>query len=166
MLTNSSLKDDKGATKYGVCTSFFDRFPKTDIPVFVRRADNFRLPLDKNVPVILIGAGSGIAPFRSFWQEREVQMSQSSEKLGKIFLFFGCRTSKNDNIYGSELTALQRKGVIEEVFLALSREPERKKVCFACQYSMRHCFRTFISLINTLLKCGYVFSTVFNVRLC
>lgn len=121
--------DGTGPKRYGVCTSFFDSFPEADVPCFFRSAPGFRLPKDKKVPVIMIGAGSGIAPYRSFWQEREVQI-QNGDKCGKMFLFFGCRQSKVDNIYGPELTSLLRKGVLHEVFLALSREPGQKKVSF------------------------------------
>jgi NADPH-ferrihemoprotein reductase len=85
------------------------------------------LPANNKVAVIMIGAGSGIAPLRGFWQEREAQM-QSGEDCGKMFLFFGCRNSKSDNIYSSELNSLLTKGVLHDVFFALSREPGCKKV--------------------------------------
>ncbi len=81
----------------------------------------------------MIGAGSGIAPFRSFWQERAAQM-QTGEVCGKMFLFFGCRDSKVDNIYGSELNSLLRKGVLHELFLAISRETGHKKVNIINRY--------------------------------
>jgi len=77
----------------------------------------------------MIGAGSGIAPFRSFWQERDAQI-QNGETCGKMFLFFGCRDSKIDNIYGPELNNLLKKGVIHELFLAVSREAGHKKVIY------------------------------------
>jgi sulfite reductase alpha subunit-like flavoprotein len=53
---------------------------------------------------------------------------QNGETYGKMFLFFGCRNSKFDNIYGSELSSLLRKGVLHELFLAFSREAGHKKV--------------------------------------
>ena len=74
----------------------------------------------------MIGAGSGIAPFRGFWLERQADL-QNGENCGKMFLFFGCRNS-NDNIYGSDLSALLKKGVIHELFMAFSQQKGEKKV--------------------------------------
>jgi sulfite reductase alpha subunit-like flavoprotein len=75
----------------------------------------------------MICAGSGIAPFRGFWLERQADI-QNGEKCGKMLLFFGCRNSKQDHIYEPDLNSLVRKGVIHEVFLAFSREKDKKKV--------------------------------------
>jgi sulfite reductase alpha subunit-like flavoprotein len=120
--------EDKGPKKYGVCTSYFDRFPKGEVPCFVRSAPGFRLPAKKSVPVIMVGAGSGIAPFRSFWQQRSAEAQEGvTSPSGKMILFFGCRQQDQDNIFGDELNSLVRSGVIHELFLALSREPGQKK---------------------------------------
>ncbi|GFS41356.1 nitric oxide synthase-like protein [Trichonephila inaurata madagascariensis] len=91
-----------------------------DILCFIRSAPRFHLPDDSSSPLIMIGAGSGIAPFRSFWHEREAiyenQKKDSSKKtLGPMYLFFGCRQSKLDDIYKSETAPLVKKGVITKV---------------------------------------------------
>ena len=78
----------------------------------------------------MIGAGSGIAPFRGFWLQRQADL-QNGEKCGKMFLFFGCRDSKLDNIYESDLNLLLKKGVIDELFLAFSAQKGKKKVLFS-----------------------------------
>lgn len=124
----STQKDATGPKKQGVCSSFFDRSPESCIPCFVRPAPSFRLPDDSSVPIILIGAGSGIAPFRSFWQERDVMASQKGiDSLGKCILFFGCRSKNVDYLYQEEHSQLLRRGNLHQVFLALSREEGRKK---------------------------------------
>lgn len=77
-------------------------------------------------PVILVGPGTGIAPFRSFWQQRCVQL-QNNTKIGKMWLFFGCR-SKALDLYREEKEEMLQLGVITKAFLALSREPNAPKV--------------------------------------
>lgn len=100
----------------------------------------------------MIGAGSGIAPFRSFWQERDYRM-QKGEKFGKMFLFFGCR-QKGDNIYADELASMLDKGVLHEVFLALSRESGKKKVCILNDYfHIALHFQNFLKFCSKKLCC-------------
>lgn len=86
------------------------------------------MPKDMGKPMIMIGPGTGIAPFRGFWQERKLMMQQhSSYRFGKVTLFFGCRT-KEMILYRSELEQLKKDSVLSDIFLALSREPNVKKV--------------------------------------
>ncbi|KAJ6641917.1 Nitric oxide synthase, brain [Pseudolycoriella hygida] len=123
-----SQKNPSGPKKFGVCTSFFDRYPEGTVPCFVRPAPSFRLPEDTAVPIILIGAGSGIAPFRSFWQEREVIANQMGYGvLGMCVLFFGCRSKNVDYLYEEEHRRLLKTGIIDKVFVAYSREDKQKK---------------------------------------
>lgn len=125
----STHQDRTGPKKLGVCTSFFDRIPEKMVPCFVRPAPSFRMPDDNSLPIILIGAGSGIAPFRSFWQEREMIANQSGvESLGKCVLFFGCRSKHIDYLYEEEHSQLLRRGILHDVFLALSREDQKTYV--------------------------------------
>ena len=94
------------------------------------RAPSFHLPDDQYLPVLMIGPGTGIAPFRAFWQHRLYQLSNGKmkEDLGPLELYFGCRTSKLDFIYQDELVKMQGEGVLEGLHIALSREPEQPKV--------------------------------------
>ncbi|GIX99686.1 nitric oxide synthase, inducible [Caerostris extrusa] len=124
-------RDDLGPLHYGVCTSYMNAVQKEDLLCFIRNAPRFRMPENKAAPIIMVGAGSGIAPFRSFWQERDALSEKytngNSLNLGQMYLFFGCRQSKLDDIYKHETSRLQKKGVITKVFTALSREPGQKK---------------------------------------
>ena len=120
----------------GVCSSFIDRTPDSDILCFLRSAPTFRLPDNKKLPIIMIGAGSGIAPFRSFWLERQADLN-NGQKCGQMFLFFGCRSSKLDNIYGTDLNLLIRKGVLHDLFLAFSAEKGHKKVLFSIDINLK-----------------------------
>jgi len=126
VITNFTTK----ANRYhkGVCTNWLSRaIPKDDepilLPVFIEKA-NFRLPKDPATPVLMIGPGTGLAPFRGFLQERKHQAKSGS--LGDSLLFFGCRSRKIDFIYGDELEAAEKEGVISKLIVAFSRESEKK----------------------------------------
>ncbi len=125
----SNRQNPKGPKKLGVCSSFFERCPEKMIPCFVRPAPSFRLPDDNSLPIILIGAGSGIAPFRSFWQEREIIARESGlASLGKCIFFFGCRSKNVDDLYSEEHSQLLHSGIVDSVFFALSREGKKTYV--------------------------------------
>lgn len=125
----TSNQNPNGTKKLGVCSSFLDRLPDQQIACFVRPAPSFRLPENNSLPIILIGAGSGIAPFRSFWQEREaIAEREGIDALGKCVLFFGCRMKSVDNLYGEEQSQLLRRGIMYKVFTALSREGSKTYV--------------------------------------
>lgn len=73
-----------------------------NVRVFIHlRQSSFRLPTDKSVPIIMIGPGTGVAPFRGFVQERAKQADQG-KRIGQTMLFFGCRRSTEDFIYKAE----------------------------------------------------------------
>nr|CAI5859008.1 unnamed protein product [Callosobruchus analis] len=119
-------QDNTGPMHYGVCSNYLQDVPiKDDVYVFVRSAPSFYLPNDSTKPIILVGPGTGIAPFRAFWSHRYVQLKQKL-KLGKMWLFFGCRTNDMD-LYKEEKANMERAGVLDRVFLALSREPNVPK---------------------------------------
>ncbi|XP_047145404.1 nitric oxide synthase 1 isoform X3 [Hydra vulgaris] len=110
------------AVHNGVCSSWLhSRKSEDKIYCFVRKAPAFNFPLSSSASIIMVGTGSGIAPFRSFWQQRLFNMlHQSKVKFGKMFLFFGCRNNF-DNIYGRELEDAKCQGALTKVFVGYSR---------------------------------------------
>ncbi|XP_075969286.1 nitric oxide synthase isoform X2 [Anticarsia gemmatalis] len=122
-------RDGEGPVHYGVCSNYLmDRKPGDEVHLFIRSAPNFHLPEDLSVPLILIGPGTGIAPFRGFWHHRGAQLNYFSRShAGPVWLFFGCRT-KNMDLYREEKKQAMKEGVLSKVFLALSREKNVPKM--------------------------------------
>lgn len=115
-----------GPEHYGVCSNYLNNLGADDeVVFFLRSAANFHMPTSSEKPVILIGPGTGIAPFRSFWEEWQYQQD-SGKELPKIWLFFGCR-SMSLNLYANEKDILLQRHVFDRLFLALSREPNVRK---------------------------------------
>lgn len=88
------------------------------------------MPKHITAPLILIGPGSGIAPFRGFWNHRRHQMKNlllENQKPGPMWLFFGCRNRGMD-LYKEEKEAALADGVLTKTMVALSREPGVDKV--------------------------------------
>ncbi|KAK9767368.1 hypothetical protein K7432_002905 [Basidiobolus ranarum] len=94
------------------------------VPAYIRKS-NFRLPTDSKKPVIMIGPGTGIAPFRGFVQERIYQVEQGKE-VGPNMLFFGCRRRDEDFLYVNEWESMFQKLPNSEFITAYSREQEYK----------------------------------------
>ncbi|KAJ7378731.1 hypothetical protein OS493_021313 [Desmophyllum pertusum] len=94
------------------------------IPIFVRKTQ-FRLPFKSVTPVIMVGPGTGFAPFRGFIQDRHIQKS-SGKAIGDIMLFFGCRNKNEDYIYEDELLSYSQDGTIAKLHVAFSRDQEKK----------------------------------------
>lgn len=89
--------------------------------VHVENNDSFRLPANENAPVIMIGCGTGIAPYRAFLQERK-----AIKASGKNWLIFGERNSKTDFLYKEELHHYQKNGVLNKLDTAFSRDRKSK----------------------------------------
>jgi cytochrome P450/NADPH-cytochrome P450 reductase len=101
-------------TYRGVCSNFLARRRAGDtIQATVRETKaGFRLPDDASVPIIMIGPGTGLAPFRGFLQERADRKAKGA-RLGPAMLFFGCRHPEQDYLYADELKAFAANGVAE-----------------------------------------------------
>ncbi len=91
------------------------------VPVFIESNKNFKLPADNAAPIIMIGAGTGVAPFRAFMQEREAIGAP-----GKNWLFFGDRHFRTDFLYQLEWQRLLKDGRLTRMDVAFSRDQEEK----------------------------------------
>ena len=112
-----------GRERGGICSTYLsDRLTGESKPgVFVHRNNAFRLPADGNVPVIMVGPGTGIAPFRAFLEERK-----ATDAKGKNWLFFGNPYQATDFLYRDELEAFQKDGTLTRMDLAWSRDQKEK----------------------------------------
>ncbi|KAG5885625.1 hypothetical protein JTB14_006171, partial [Gonioctena quinquepunctata] len=93
------------------------------VPIFIRKSQ-FRLPTKPQTPIIMIGPGTGLAPFRGFIQERNL-CKEEGKGVGETVLYFGCRKRNEDFIYDDELLEYQQKGLLS-LHLAFSRDQQQK----------------------------------------
>ncbi len=107
----------------GVCSTYIADLvdEKSNVKIFFSPNNSFRVPEDDTLPMIMIGPGTGIAPFRAFLQERQYRKS-----TGKNWLIFGDRNAATDYIYQDEIEAMQTNGVLTRLDLAFSRDQEEK----------------------------------------
>ena len=106
----------------GVSSTFLaDRAGDCKVPVFLQPTRHFRPPLDGDVPMIMIGPGTGVAPFRAFLQERRARGDR-----GRNWLFFGEQHQATDFYYRDELQGLQQDGLLTRLSLAFSRDQAEK----------------------------------------
>ena len=112
-----------GRRKEGHCSSFLlDRIGVDDqVNVFIDHNTRFKLPADANRPIIMVGPGTGVAPFRAFLQQREIQ-----ENAGKSWLFFGERNFTTDFLYQTEWLQYLKEGILTRADVAFSRDQQRK----------------------------------------
>jgi len=113
-----------GRLHKGICTNWLDtKKPESGehlLPCFIR-SSTFRLPSNPATPIIMIGPGSGIAPFRGFLQER-----QHISATGEAILFFGCRNRDVDFLYSDELNNYLETGALTQLVTAFSRDTPEK----------------------------------------
>jgi sulfite reductase (NADPH) flavoprotein alpha-component len=122
-LTIATVRYDlHGQPRAGVASGHFAErgAPDATIPVYVQANPHFRLP-DGDVPIIMIGAGTGVAPYRAFLQEREAQGA-----AGKSWLVFGERNFSSDFLYQTEWQDFLKDGVLSRMNVAFSRDSVTK----------------------------------------
>lgn len=95
--------------------------PGDELKVYVQKAHGFALPQDPKTPIIMIGPGTGIAPFRAFLHDR-----RATGAPGKNWLFFGHQRSASDFFYADELNAMKTSGLLTRLSLAWSRDGDKK----------------------------------------
>jgi sulfite reductase (NADPH) flavoprotein alpha-component len=115
--------ESQSRARKGVCSTFLaDRVPlNTTVPVFVHHNKNFRPPPDPAAPMIMVGPGTGIAPFRAFLQER-----RATGARGKNWLFFGDQHAATDFLYAEEMETMLREGTLARFDTAFSRDQAEK----------------------------------------
>ncbi|KAJ6640251.1 NADPH--cytochrome P450 reductase [Pseudolycoriella hygida] len=118
-----------GRTNKGVATTYLSNKHPIDgsdlprAPIFIRKSQ-FRLPTRTETPVIMIGPGTGLAPFRGFIQERDLSR-KDNQTVGDTILYFGCRKKAEDYIYGEELENYVQSGALN-LRVAFSRDQAHK----------------------------------------
>ena len=113
--------EGNGRKRKGVCSSYLAERVGESVPCYLHPNKNFKLPEDSSTPIIMVGPGTGIAPFRAFIEERKV-----TGATGKNWLFFGDRSQKTDYLYGEEWESYQKDGILNELDLAWSRDQAEK----------------------------------------
>lgn len=124
-LTVGAVRYEKeGRARKGVCSTFLAERAQagvTRVGVFVHANKAFRPPADSDAPMIMVGPGTGIAPFRAFLEER-----QATGAKGKNWLFFGDQRTGTDFLYREEIEEMQRSGVLTRLDTAFSRDQAEK----------------------------------------
>ena len=123
-LTVASVRwNDNGRDHLGVCSTFLaDRIAQNGkAGVFISPNKAFRIPSNDDAPMIMVGPGTGVAPFRAFLEERQIRGAK-----GQNWLFFGDQTRASDFIYEQELIEMQAAGVLTRLDLAFSRDQKEK----------------------------------------
>jgi sulfite reductase (NADPH) flavoprotein alpha-component len=114
--------ESHGRIRKGVCSSFLaERADDVPVPVFPSVAKHFHLPDDPETPIIMIGPGTGVAPFRAYLQERKATGAK-----GKNWLFFGAQHEACDFAYGDEFNANLNEGLLTRLDCAWSRDQAQK----------------------------------------
>jgi sulfite reductase (NADPH) flavoprotein alpha-component len=115
--------ESHGRKRKGVASTYLaDRIDGgAHVPMFVHVAKGFRLPEDQSTPIIMVGPGTGIAPFRAYLQERKAVGA-----TGKNWLFFGEQRKKSDFFYQDEFEAFKKEGVLTRFDTAFSRDQAHK----------------------------------------
>lgn len=118
-----SSHEHHGKLRKGVASHFLAKQAKlhtTPIPIFVQKAIHFHLPEDGSIPLIMVGPGTGVAPFKAFIEERVLK-----EAKGKMWLFFGERYEESDYFYKDFFLKQEKEGVLK-LTTAFSRDQEHK----------------------------------------
>lgn len=113
----------RGRARLGVASTFLAGriAPHGKVKTYIQKAQGFGLPADPAIPIIMIGPGTGVAPFRAFLHER-----MAVKAPGRNWLFFGHRNSRSDFFYEDELSGMKAAGVLTRLTLAWSRDSEEK----------------------------------------
>ena len=122
-LTVSTVRYEcNGQSRGGVCSTFLaDRADQMQVPIFVQKSPHFRPPKNPQTPMIMVGPGTGVAPFRAFLQER-----MAVGASGRNWFFFGDQHANTDFLYRSELADMLQQGFLHQLSRAFSRDQNEK----------------------------------------
>jgi cytochrome P450/NADPH-cytochrome P450 reductase len=150
-MTYSILTDESDPERpfYGVATTFFSTLKAGDrIQVATRRTAKatFRLPLDaENTPLLMFSASTRRAPFKSFIEQRAIQLEANSKtKLARAHLILGCRHSERDRLYADQMDKWAELGAVT-VLYAFSQEPDKSDGCKHVDDRMRKEVETLVN---------------------
>lgn len=117
------LYESHGRRRQGVCSSYIgERIPVGGVlPVFIHSNQLFRMPADPDVPVIMVGPGTGVAPFRAFLQHKQAGCGR-----WPMWLVFGDQRFSEDFLYREEFLAWQKDGTLQRLDTAFSRDQKEK----------------------------------------
>eukprot|EP00854_Cymbomonas_tetramitiformis_P004180 gene4180-5158_t len=123
-----------GHTKAGVATNWIARSagprastPVSTVPIFFKSGGQFAMPQDLSAPIIMVGPGTGVTPFRGFLQKRRAMLAASPPATaGAAWLFFGCRRAEEDYLYKEDLEEFAKDGTLTKLHVAFSREKAEK----------------------------------------
>jgi sulfite reductase (NADPH) flavoprotein alpha-component len=121
MIVDVIRYESHGRERKGVCSTFLaERCNGNPVPVFPANAKHFHLP-ENDVDIIMVGPGTGIAPFRAFLQERRALGAR-----GRNWLFFGAQRESCDRYYGEEFDQMKKEGILTRFECAFSRDQAHK----------------------------------------
>jgi sulfite reductase (NADPH) flavoprotein alpha-component len=151
-LTVSAVRyEAHGRARKGLCSTYLAdrRYGEGQVPVYLSPNDTFKLPADPNAPIIMIGPGTGVAPFRAFVEERE-----AIGAAGKNWLFFGDQHFMTDFLYQAEWQRYFKAGILSKLSVAFSRDQKEK---FYVQHRMAEQSREFYAWLQdgaSVYVCG------------
>ncbi|PFB13692.1 bifunctional cytochrome P450/NADPH--P450 reductase [Bacillus cereus] len=133
-------------TYKGIASTYLAQLKEGDsITCFISNSQSgFELPKSPKTPIIMVGPGTGIAPFRGFLQARK-SMKINGESLGEAHLYFGCRSPKEDYLYQEELEQIQKEGIVA-LHTAFSRMNNQQKIYV--QHLIKQDAEKVINLLN------------------
>ncbi|XP_078093544.1 methionine synthase reductase [Mustelus asterias] len=150
------LKSYESKVTIGDCLS--NGFSLPQLSIFSRKNTLFRLPTDSTVPIIMVGPGTGIAPFMGFLQHRQKQRENPGSVFGETWLFFGCRHHDRDYLFRNELRSFQNNGTLTQLKVCFSRDQSKDTSEGKAKY-VQHLLKLFAEDVTKMLlsENGYLY---------
>merc|ERR1711939_122222 len=120
-------KETKPKIKTGACTKFIQKVPVGAKVAAAAVVGTFKFPADDEIPMVMVGLGTGIAPIRSFMQDK-LYKKQKGIKTGPMVVFYGCRREKEELFYKEEWTMYKKEGILTELCGAFQFDNPAKQV--------------------------------------